>query len=884
MALFVDSLFSAPATDASSTPASSGSTPPTTVADSDSQHSDASKLDVIAVAPDDAIYVASVESQAPTPFQSPSSRRPRRARASEPVYNLSRLSGTSDHGKGRANGHHVADRRRKTMSGDTLVGSIDVAADATGSMPRDKTLSAGIDASHLPWSPASLDTPRTRRQAHASPRARRTSLRLAGVSSMTTTLTSMTKNGRKSVSQGVSKLSRELRRLQDTNEFCGVDDRPVVHTVWSNGKYVDPNAPPREPEPPARSAVVKEPREDEEEEEEHKKEEEHKAREEEDKPGEEDKEPVFNTKQRRTKKYLDRGLYAGQDMPHDVFKGLTPTEKKKIATLPELKELNKTGRVNKVMPLPIYTGLRTLVNGRDFKLPFNVCNPLPPGQPKPDEWKKMTKNRFIGDSKDYWRKAPHLHDLSKCVCKPEDGCGDNCQNRIMLYECDAGNCNVGKALCTNRSFADLASRRAKGGKYRIGVEVIKTSDRGHGVRSNRCFQPNQIIMEYTGEIITECYYLMSFDQHMIIDATTGSIARFVNHSCNPNCRMIKWIVSGQPRMALFAGDRPIMTGDELTYDYNFDPFSAKNVQKCLCGEVNCRGVLGPKPRDVKPAKAADLNKTIKATVKAGKRKLKELLGADEQDGNGDGDGSGSGHGDDDDKVHGKDRDRDGDGGNAKKKRKIAAAAPAAGLTRSLSSASLKAARGAASALKKGVSSMGLKGTKKKSAPGTIKASAQQQQHQQQLGRIGAGGAVKKTTMTNNSNSNSNTNTATSSTTTSTETTKATKATKMTKITKPAKPAKPAELVKKSKKAKQGPDGRLAPQMSSCSTSRTIVAGADKGAKLGGKLGSKSKVSPAPAKGAISASTKVISQRASLGSPRRVIKPSPKAKANALSEG
>ena len=33
--------------------------------------------------------------------------------------------------------------------------------------------------------------------------------------------------------------------------------------------------------------------------------------------------------------------------------------------------------------------------------------------------------------------------------------------------------------------------------------MIKTSDRGYGVRSNRCFRPNQIIMEYTGEIITE---------------------------------------------------------------------------------------------------------------------------------------------------------------------------------------------------------------------------------------------------------------------------------------------------------------------------------------------------------------------------------------------
>lgn len=120
---------------------------------------------------------------------------------------------------------------------------------------------------------------------------------------------------------------------------------------------------------------------------------------------------------------------------------------------------------------------------------------------------------------------------------------------------------------------------------------------------------------------------MSFDQNMIIDATTGSIARFVNHSCNPNCRMIKWIVSGQPRMALFAGDQPIMTGDELTYDYNFDPFSAKNVQRCLCGSHNCRGVLGPKPRETKPV----IKNVIKETVKAGKRKLQELLGDDKDD-------------------------------------------------------------------------------------------------------------------------------------------------------------------------------------------------------------------------------------------------------------
>lgn len=122
---------------------------------------------------------------------------------------------------------------------------------------------------------------------------------------------------------------------------------------------------------------------------------------------------------------------------------------------------------------------------------------------------------------------------------------------------------------------------------------------------------------------------MAFDQNMIIDATTGSIARFVNHSCDPNCRMEKWIVHGQPRMALFAGEKPIMTGDELTYDYNFDPFSAKNVQKCLCGSANCRGVLGPKVSKIPKAEAKIIKAAVKAATKTGKRNLKALLGDEE---------------------------------------------------------------------------------------------------------------------------------------------------------------------------------------------------------------------------------------------------------------
>lgn len=130
----------------------------------------------------------------------------------------------------------------------------------------------------------------------------------------------------------------------------------------------------------------------------------------------------------------------------------------------------------------------------------------------------------------------------------------------------------------------------------------------------------------------QSYYLMLFDQNMIIDATRGSIARFVNHSCDPNCRMEKWTVNGKPRMALFAGHRGIMTGEELTYDYNFDPYSQKNVQECRCGADNCRGFLGPRPKETrkqtspeqdakKPGKLAGVKRKIASVIEQGTDRL-----------------------------------------------------------------------------------------------------------------------------------------------------------------------------------------------------------------------------------------------------------------------
>jgi histone-lysine N-methyltransferase SETD2 len=53
-----------------------------------------------------------------------------------------------------------------------------------------------------------------------------------------------------------------------------------------------------------------------------------------------------------------------------------------------------------------------------------------------------------------------------------------------------------------------------------------------------------------------------------IDATRkGGIARFVNHSCNPNCEIQQWTVGTHLRMVV-AAKRDIAVDEELTFNYN----------------------------------------------------------------------------------------------------------------------------------------------------------------------------------------------------------------------------------------------------------------------------------------------------------------------------
>lgn len=75
---------------------------------------------------------------------------------------------------------------------------------------------------------------------------------------------------------------------------------------------------------------------------------------------------------------------------------------------------------------------------------------------------------------------------------------------------------------------------------------------------------------------------MRTNNNEVIDPTkVGNIARFINHSCDPNCETQKWNVLGEVCVGIFSL-RDIKENEELSFDYQFDFFRTP-FTKCYCG-------------------------------------------------------------------------------------------------------------------------------------------------------------------------------------------------------------------------------------------------------------------------------------------------------------
>lgn len=102
---------------------------------------------------------------------------------------------------------------------------------------------------------------------------------------------------------------------------------------------------------------------------------------------------------------------------------------------------------------------------------------------------------------------------------------------------------------------------------------------------------------------------------MIDAGPRGNMARFINHSCDPNCDTEPWIVNCDKRIGIFA-NRDIAIDEEFTFNYQLEQFGDAKT-KCLCGAANCAGFIGDKAKDPR-----DNDKTPKEEKSKSKSKSK----------------------------------------------------------------------------------------------------------------------------------------------------------------------------------------------------------------------------------------------------------------------
>ncbi len=177
------------------------------------------------------------------------------------------------------------------------------------------------------------------------------------------------------------------------------------------------------------------------------------------------------------------------------------------------------------------------------------------------------------------------------------------------------------------SDADVAIRFNQLKKRKKLVKFDRSAIHGWGLYAEENIAMHDLIIEYVGEKVRQkvadlrelkyekqgvgSSYLFRMMDDEIVDATKkGGIARFINHSCSPNCtaKIIK--VEGTPRIVIYALKdiaksestllavnvvRALLTffpDEELTYDYKFErEIGSTDRIPCLCGSANCKGFL-----------------------------------------------------------------------------------------------------------------------------------------------------------------------------------------------------------------------------------------------------------------------------------------------------
>ncbi|KAF0979969.1 hypothetical protein FDP41_001122 [Naegleria fowleri] len=134
------------------------------------------------------------------------------------------------------------------------------------------------------------------------------------------------------------------------------------------------------------------------------------------------------------------------------------------------------------------------------------------------------------------------------------------------------------------------------------LKFAKSPIHDWGLFALETIEKDEMVIEYVGEVIREALsdirekryeqigigssYLFRLDDDYIIDATKrGNLARFINHSCDPNC-CAKIIEKDRQKKVVIYATKRIEIGEEITYDYKF-PLEENKIP-CHCGSAKCK--------------------------------------------------------------------------------------------------------------------------------------------------------------------------------------------------------------------------------------------------------------------------------------------------------
>ncbi|KAM4718655.1 histone-lysine N-methyltransferase 2C-like isoform 3-T3 [Anableps anableps] len=145
-------------------------------------------------------------------------------------------------------------------------------------------------------------------------------------------------------------------------------------------------------------------------------------------------------------------------------------------------------------------------------------------------------------------------------------------------------------------------RRMKA-EWKSNVYLARSGIQGLGLYAARDIERCTMVIEYIGTIIrsevanrkerlyeaqNRGVYMFRIDNDYVIDATiTGGPARYINHSCAPNC-ITEVVTVEKENKIIISSCRRIQRGEELCYDYKFDLEDDQHKIPCHCGAVNCR--------------------------------------------------------------------------------------------------------------------------------------------------------------------------------------------------------------------------------------------------------------------------------------------------------